>query len=119
MDIDMIRVIRRDPRTPIVIVFLRVGAEVRVRASWRATRSDHAMRSIVTRQEKMPPRRGSRRRGGRRGREAGRTQPEEQHAVQAANPNAPDTQADLAAIEQRYQDMLQAALDPFLVAQQT
>ncbi|TYJ97948.1 ty3-gypsy retrotransposon protein [Cucumis melo var. makuwa] len=39
--------------------------------------------------------------------------------MQAANPNAPVTQADLAAMEQRYQDMLQAALAPFLAAQQT
>ncbi|TYK29799.1 histone H2B.3-like [Cucumis melo var. makuwa] len=78
-----------------------------------------AMRSVVACQEKMPPRRGSRRGGGRRGRGVGRTQPEEQPAVQAANPNALDTQANLAAIEQRYQDMLQAALAPFLVAQQT
>ncbi|KAA0047655.1 histone H2B.3-like [Cucumis melo var. makuwa] len=52
-----------------------------------------AMRSFVTRQEKMPPRR--------------------------ANPNAPVTQADFAVMEQRYQDMLQAALAPFLAAQQT
>ncbi|KAA0067065.1 gag protease polyprotein [Cucumis melo var. makuwa] len=78
-----------------------------------------AIRSFVTRQEKMSPRRGARRRGGRGGRGAGRTQPEEQPAVQAANPNAPVTQADLAAMEQRYQDMLQAALAPFLATQQT
>ena len=38
--------------------------------------------------------------------------------MQAANPNAPVTQTDLAAMEQRYQDMLQAALAPFLAAQQ-
>ncbi|KAA0060641.1 reverse transcriptase [Cucumis melo var. makuwa] len=37
--------------------------------------------------------------------------------VQAADPNAPITQADLAAMEQRYHDMLQAALAPFLAAQ--
>ncbi|TYJ98666.1 hypothetical protein E5676_scaffold507G00570 [Cucumis melo var. makuwa] len=78
-----------------------------------------AMRSSVTRQEKMPPCRGSRRGGGRKGRGAGRTQPEEQPTVQAANPNAPVTQADVAAMEQRYQDMLQAALAHFLAAQQT
>uniref|UniRef100_A0A9I9EL74 Uncharacterized protein n=1 Tax=Cucumis melo TaxID=3656 RepID=A0A9I9EL74_CUCME len=44
MDIDMIRVIRRDPRSPIVLVFppgsLQTKAEVRARVSWRATRSD-------------------------------------------------------------------------------
>ncbi|KAA0060384.1 gag protease polyprotein [Cucumis melo var. makuwa] len=78
-----------------------------------------AMRSFVTRQEKMPPRRGSRRGGGRGGKEAGRIQPEEQPVVQAANPNAPVTQADFAAMEQPYQDMLQAALAIFLAAQQT
>ncbi|TYJ98730.1 pol protein [Cucumis melo var. makuwa] len=67
----------------------------------------------------MPPRRGARRGGGRGGRRAGRGQPEKQPVVPAANPNAPVSQADLAAIEQRCQDMLQAALAPFLVAQQT
>ncbi|KAA0042443.1 hypothetical protein E5676_scaffold121G001260 [Cucumis melo var. makuwa] len=51
------------------------------------------MRSFVTRQEKMPPRRGVRRGGGRGGRGAGHTQPEEQPVVQAANPNALITQA--------------------------
>ncbi|KAA0061126.1 gag protease polyprotein [Cucumis melo var. makuwa] len=66
----------------------------------------------------MPPRRGARRGGGRGGREAGHGQPEEQPAVPAVDPNAPITQADLAAMEQRYQDMLQAALAPFLAAQQ-
>ncbi|TYK07997.1 pol protein [Cucumis melo var. makuwa] len=53
------------------------------------------------------------------GRGAGRTQSEEQPVVQAANPNSPVTQVDLAAMEQRYQDMLQAALAPFLATQQT
>ncbi|KAA0052288.1 hypothetical protein E5676_scaffold113G001050 [Cucumis melo var. makuwa] len=47
-----------------------------------------AIRSFVTRQKKMPPRRGARRGG-----------------------------ADLAAMEQRYQDMLQTALAPFHAAQ--
>ncbi|TYK19423.1 gag protease polyprotein [Cucumis melo var. makuwa] len=74
---------------------------------------------LVKLQEKMPPRRGSRRGGGRRGRGAGRTQPEKQPAVQAANPTAPVTQADLVAMEQCYQDMLQDALAPFLTAKQT
>ncbi|TYK11732.1 histone H2B.3-like [Cucumis melo var. makuwa] len=68
---------------------------------------------------KMPLRRGARRGGGRTGRGAGRIQPEEQPAVQAANPIAPVTQADPAAMEQRYQDMLQAALAPFHAAQET
>ncbi|KAA0046200.1 hypothetical protein E6C27_scaffold376G00730 [Cucumis melo var. makuwa] len=76
-----------------------------------------AMWSFVTRQ-KVPPRRGARRGGGRRGRGAGRGQPEEQPAVQAANLDVPVNQAYLAAMEQRYQDMLQAALAPFLAAQQ-
>ncbi|TYJ96331.1 pol protein [Cucumis melo var. makuwa] len=67
---------------------------------------------------KMPPRRDAHRGGGRGGRGAERGQPEEQPAVQAANPDAPVTQADFAAMEQRYQDMLQAALAPFLAAQQ-
>ncbi|TYK29226.1 gag protease polyprotein [Cucumis melo var. makuwa] len=66
----------------------------------------------------MPPRRGALREGGREDRGAGRGQPEEQPTVLAVDPNAPVTQADLAAIEQRYQDMLQAALAPFLAAQQ-
>ncbi|TYK27514.1 hypothetical protein E5676_scaffold1213G00130 [Cucumis melo var. makuwa] len=42
--------------------------------------------------KKMSPRRGARRGGGSRGREAGRTQSEEQPALQATNPNAPVTQ---------------------------
>ncbi|KAA0057116.1 NBS-LRR type resistance protein [Cucumis melo var. makuwa] len=67
---------------------------------------------------KMPPRRGARRGGGRGGRGAGHGQLEEQPAVPAVDPNAPVTQADLAAMEQCYQDMLQAALTPFLAAQQ-
>ncbi|KAA0056320.1 gag protease polyprotein [Cucumis melo var. makuwa] len=66
----------------------------------------------------MPPRRGACK-GGRRGREVGRTQPEEQPAVQTTNPTAPVTQADLVAMEQRYQDMLRDTLEPFHVAQQT
>ncbi|TYK00165.1 histone H2B.3-like [Cucumis melo var. makuwa] len=65
----------------------------------------------------MPPRRGARR-GGREGRGAGRTQPEEQPAVQTANPTTLVTQADLAVMEQRYQDMLHATLAPFHAAQQ-
>ncbi|KAA0053184.1 gag protease polyprotein [Cucumis melo var. makuwa] len=66
----------------------------------------------------MPPRRGARRGGGRGGRGAGRGQPEAPPAAPAVDPNAPVTQADLAAMEQRYQNMLQAALAPFLAAQQ-
>ncbi|KAA0054634.1 pol protein [Cucumis melo var. makuwa] len=66
----------------------------------------------------MPPRRGARRGGGRGGRGAGRGQPEAPLAAPVVDPNAPVTQADLAAMEQRYQDMLQAALVPFLAAQQ-
>ncbi|KAA0037368.1 uncharacterized protein E6C27_scaffold278G00710 [Cucumis melo var. makuwa] len=58
----------------------------------------------------MPPRRGARRGDGRGGRGTGRGQPEAQPAAPAVDPNAPITHADLAAMEQRYQDMLQAAL---------
>ncbi|TYJ96200.1 gag-protease polyprotein [Cucumis melo var. makuwa] len=67
----------------------------------------------------MPPRRGARRGGGRGGTGVKRTQLEEQPTVKAANPTAPVTQADLTTMEQRYQNMLQAALAPFLAAQQT
>ncbi|KAA0049633.1 histone H2B.3-like [Cucumis melo var. makuwa] len=85
-------------------------AEVRAKASWRMTKSDRG---------KMLPRRGTHRGGGREGREAGCTQPEEQPTVQTANPTAHVTQADFTAMKQRYQDMLQATLAPFLSAQQT
>ena len=50
------------------------------------------------------------RKGGRRGRGAGRTQPEEQPAVEIANPTAVVTQVNLAAMEKRYQDMRRDAL---------
>ncbi|KAA0066911.1 gag protease polyprotein [Cucumis melo var. makuwa] len=83
------------------------GVEVRAKASWQATR------------RKISPRKGARRGGARGGRGAGRIQPKEQPVVQAANPTAPVTQADLAAMEQYYQDMLQAPLAPFLAMQQT
>ncbi|TYK13516.1 uncharacterized protein E5676_scaffold745G00120 [Cucumis melo var. makuwa] len=53
----------------------------------------------------MPPHRGAREGGGRGGRKAGRGQPKEQPVVPAADPNAPITQADLAAMEQRYQNI--------------
>ncbi|TYK04922.1 hypothetical protein E5676_scaffold143G001290 [Cucumis melo var. makuwa] len=95
MDIDMIRVIRRDPRNPIALV-LPPG-------------------SLQTR--RMAPRRGARRGGGRAGRGADRGQPEEQPAVPTVDANAPVTQMNLAAMEQHYQDMLQAALARFLAAQ--
>ena len=55
----------------------------------------------------MPPRRGARRGGrGGRGRGAGRVQPEVQHVAQAPDPAAPVTHADLAAMEQRFRDMI-------------
>ena len=60
---------------------------------------------------KMSHCRGARR-GGRRGRGAGRTQPEEKPIVPAANSIATVTQTDLAAMEKRYQDMLRDALAP-------
>ncbi|TYK04998.1 uncharacterized protein E5676_scaffold143G002250 [Cucumis melo var. makuwa] len=63
---------------------------------------------------KIPPRRGSHR-GGRRGRRVGRTQPKQQPTIQAANPTAAVTQANLATMEKRYQDMLRDALAPFHV----
>ncbi|TYJ96586.1 gag protease polyprotein [Cucumis melo var. makuwa] len=55
----------------------------------------------------MPPRRGARRGGrGGRGRGAGRVQPEVQPTVQAIDPAAPVTHADLAAMEQRFRDLI-------------
>ncbi|KAA0040945.1 uncharacterized protein E5676_scaffold708G00430 [Cucumis melo var. makuwa] len=60
----------------------------------------------------MPPRRG-----GRKGRGAGRTQPEEKPVVQAANPTVAVTQADFVAMEKRYQHMLRDALVSFHVVQ--
>ncbi|KAA0025384.1 gag-protease polyprotein [Cucumis melo var. makuwa] len=67
---------------------------------------------------KMSPSRDARR-GGREGRGARRTQPEEQPAVQAANPTAPVTQANFAAMEKRYQEMLRDALGTIDAVQQT
>ena len=66
----------------------------------------------------MSPSRDARR-GGREGRGARRTQPEEQPAVQAANPTAPVTQANFAAMEKRYQEMLRDALGTIDAVQQT
>ena len=66
----------------------------------------------------MPPRRGARR-SGRGGRGARRTQPKKQPVVQAANPTTAVTQAYLAAMEKRYQDMLKDDLTSFHAAQQT
>ncbi|KAA0043071.1 gag protease polyprotein [Cucumis melo var. makuwa] len=55
----------------------------------------------------MPPRRGARRGGrGGRGRGAGRVQPEVQPVAQATDPTAPVTHADLAAMEQRFRDLI-------------
>ncbi|TYK11561.1 DNA/RNA polymerases superfamily protein [Cucumis melo var. makuwa] len=55
----------------------------------------------------MPPRRGARRGGrGGRGRGAGRVQPEVQPVAQATDPVAPVTNADLAAMEQRFRDLI-------------
>ena len=67
---------------------------------------------------KIPPCRGTPR-GGREAKVARRTQPEEQPIVQASNPTAPITHADLTVMEQRYQNMLREALAPFQAAQQT
>ncbi|KAA0040379.1 gag protease polyprotein [Cucumis melo var. makuwa] len=55
----------------------------------------------------MPPRRGARRGGrGGRGRGAGRVQPEVQPVAPAPDPAAPITHADLAAMEQRFRDLI-------------
>ncbi|TYK20316.1 gag protease polyprotein [Cucumis melo var. makuwa] len=55
----------------------------------------------------MPPRRGARRGGrGGRGRGACRVQPEVQPVAQATDPAAPVTHADLAAMEQRFRDLI-------------
>ncbi|KAA0046179.1 gag protease polyprotein [Cucumis melo var. makuwa] len=55
----------------------------------------------------MPPRRGARRGGrGGRGRGAGRVQPEVQPVAQAPDPAALVTHADLAAMEQRFRDLI-------------
>ncbi|TYJ96551.1 gag protease polyprotein [Cucumis melo var. makuwa] len=56
---------------------------------------------------KMPPGRGTRRSGrGGRGRGARRVQPEVQPVTQATDPAAPVTHADLAAMEQRFRDLI-------------
>ncbi|KAA0067900.1 gag protease polyprotein [Cucumis melo var. makuwa] len=55
----------------------------------------------------MPPRRGARRGGrGGRGRGVGRVQPEVQPVAQATDQVAPVTHADLAAMEQRFRDLI-------------
>ncbi|KAA0042188.1 pol protein [Cucumis melo var. makuwa] len=55
----------------------------------------------------MPPRRGARRGGrGGRGRGAGRVQPEVQPVAQVTDPAAPVTHADLAAMKQRFRDLI-------------
>ncbi|KAA0053359.1 gag protease polyprotein [Cucumis melo var. makuwa] len=55
----------------------------------------------------MPPRRGARRDGrGGRGRGTGRVQPEVQPVAQATDLATPVTHADLAAVEQRFRDLI-------------
>ncbi|KAA0063101.1 gag protease polyprotein [Cucumis melo var. makuwa] len=55
----------------------------------------------------MPPRRGARRGGrGGRGRGAGHVQPKVHPVAQATDPAAPVTHADLAAMEQRFRDLI-------------
>ncbi|KAA0053351.1 ty3-gypsy retrotransposon protein [Cucumis melo var. makuwa] len=57
--------------------------------------------------KEMPPRRGARRGGrGGRGRGAGHVQPEVQPVAQATDLAAPVTHADLAAMEQRFRDLI-------------
>ncbi|TYK14194.1 ty3-gypsy retrotransposon protein [Cucumis melo var. makuwa] len=72
-----------------------------------------AITILATRQEslvvvrEMPPRRGARRGGrGGQGRGAGRVHPEVQPVAQATDPAAPVTHADLAAMEQRFRDLI-------------
>ncbi|KAA0051968.1 gag protease polyprotein [Cucumis melo var. makuwa] len=86
-----------------------------IRASFEITRlmCKGTARGKPTRGKKdaeMPPRRGARKggRGGRGGREngAGRVQPEVQPVAQATDPAAPITHADLAAMEQRFKDLI-------------
>ncbi|KAA0047523.1 gag protease polyprotein [Cucumis melo var. makuwa] len=64
-----------------------------------------ATRQVVVRE--MPPR-GCVRRGGRggRGRGAGRVQPKVQPVAQATDPTTPVTHVDLAAMEQRFRDLI-------------
>ncbi|KAA0059781.1 gag protease polyprotein [Cucumis melo var. makuwa] len=65
----------------------------------------HETKGIIVRE--MPPRRGVRRGGrGGRGRRAGRVQPEVHPVVQATDLAAPVTHADLAAMEQRFRDLI-------------
>ncbi|TYK23791.1 histone H2B.3-like [Cucumis melo var. makuwa] len=99
-----------------VLTVLLTQAKVKNLRSWQATARDP--RHAIWGRRKMPSRRGARR-GGKGDRGVGRTQLEEQPAVQAANPTATVTQADLAAMEKRYQDMLRDALAPFHAAKQT
>ncbi|TYJ95773.1 hypothetical protein E5676_scaffold110G00370 [Cucumis melo var. makuwa] len=88
MDIDMIRVIRRDPRSPIVLAFplgfvtnqYVLGAPSEYRRPDSVPTGAHVAR-VWERARKMPPRRGARRGGGEEGRGAGRGQLEEQPAV--------------------------------------
>ncbi|KAA0055430.1 gag protease polyprotein [Cucumis melo var. makuwa] len=77
------------------------GQEGCVKAIW--TRLVFFMLPLM----EMPPRRGARRGGrGGRGRGAGRVQLEVQPGVQATDPAAPVTHADLAAMEQRFRDII-------------
>ncbi|KAA0041881.1 gag protease polyprotein [Cucumis melo var. makuwa] len=69
--------------------------------------SGHCSWSLVGEGREMPPRRGARRGGrGGRGRGTGRVQPEVQPVAQATDPAAPVTHADLAAMEQRFRDLI-------------
>ncbi|KAA0046942.1 gag protease polyprotein [Cucumis melo var. makuwa] len=83
-----------------------------IRASFGITRlmCKRTARGRPTRGRKdteMPPRRGARRGGGGgRGREAGLVQPEVQSVAQATDTTAPVTHVDLAAVEQRFRDLI-------------
>ncbi|KAA0066290.1 gag protease polyprotein [Cucumis melo var. makuwa] len=84
----------------------RRGADRREAGRTREGHMDASGFLIASAME-MPPRRGARRGGrGGRGRGAGRVQPEVQPVAQAPDPAAPVTHADLAAMEQRFRDLI-------------
>ncbi|KAA0042480.1 pol protein [Cucumis melo var. makuwa] len=94
------------------LIGVSFGVTRLIRASFGITRlmCKGTARGRPTRGKKdaeMPPRRGAHRGGrGGRGRGAGRVQPEVQPVAQATDPAAPVTHADLAAMEQRFRDLI-------------
>ncbi|KAA0036867.1 gag protease polyprotein [Cucumis melo var. makuwa] len=86
---------------------LEVTVTRMVRAQREADRREAGRTREGHMDAEMPPRRGARRGGrGGRGRGAGRVQPEVQPVAQATDPAAPVTHADLAAMEQRFRDLI-------------